>query len=150
MKYELAKKLKEAGFPQREPYCWEEGGSKFAGYSEYSGDYEYIDLRGDDAFSLSESDSFVYDPTLEELISECGSEFKGFERDKYGRFCTSYFFNKEMSWHKTLCFAVLKILYKVKGFTRIKILLECQTMRSSHYDTKEEAVANLWLIINKK
>lgn len=91
MNYELAKKLKDAGFPQK---------------------YEEKNDNG----------ALPYTPTLSELIEACGYEFGGLIQ-----------YHKE---HKTDYWEA----YSYQG-------MESKTVRG---DTPEEAVANLWLELNKK
>lgn len=55
MKYELAKRLKDAGFPQ---------------------DYSEGILNGNFAFK---KDKMAYAPTLKELIMACGEKYNGYE-----------------------------------------------------------------------
>lgn len=98
MNYELALKLKEAGFPWRDgrcSYCIE-------------CNFTYCSVCRDEA---------EYEPTLSELIKACGEEFGGIIRrnNKFG--CGS----------------------------PNEVISEAQFV----YNTPEEAVANLWLELNK-
>lgn len=61
MNYELAKSLKEAGFPQ-------EGNGKYVGYI---GNLKDEDMKSGGVFGLAQED-FAYLPTLSELIEACG------------------------------------------------------------------------------
>jgi len=97
MDYELAKELKDAGFPQ---VFHPKGGMEFDGYLDE--DYETGSLG-------------VATPTLEELIEACGEEF--------GSLYQSHF-----------------------GWIADKGLHELE----QHGETPSEAVARLWLALNKK
>lgn len=96
MNFELAKELKDAGFPQE-------------GVSEL-----YFGIR-------EGRDDYTYEPTLSELIEECGEKFIGIRR-KLGRT------NWEASFLPT------------PGASHIR----------AKGTTPEEAVARLWLALNKK
>lgn len=61
MKYPLAKKLKDAGFPQEGT-----GDKVFAGFSEF-------DLNLDNKAVPKHVADYVYKPTLSELIEACGN-----------------------------------------------------------------------------
>lgn len=84
MKYELAKKLKEAGFPQKSP-------------------------------NREKDEWLYYEPTLSELIEACGVEFNSLV--KFGSYWSASANDFELNG---------------KG------------------STPEEAVANLWLVLNSK
>lgn len=109
MNYELAKKLKDAGFPQR--------GSSFI----------FLHKNGQEQIRMSLSDPIefkkdggVYGPTLSELIEACGlrfAELKKFSEKNY----------------TAICYAI-----KVGDTTMM-----CEG------STPEEAVAQLWLALNK-
>lgn len=62
MKYELALKLKQAGFPQRNKYFCEECITEYCRINEH------------------ENAKPPYTPNLEELITECGTNFDQLER----------------------------------------------------------------------
>lgn len=100
MNYKLAKKLKDAGFPQREG-DW------------YTSDGEWIS-----------EEKREYRPTLSELLSACNSDedFHTLHLDKD--------YDKNCWWAES----------------RKQGTLMAQTEGS----TPEEAVANLWLELNKK
>lgn len=88
IKYELAKKLKEAGFPQKNhemkcSCCW------FEWYDEDSEDHE---LWNSNEIELSEN--YVYVPTLSELIEACGDDFGGLERRSDVMFVAIEYFEK--------------------------------------------------------
>lgn len=101
MNYELAKKLKEAGFPQK-------------------GIYEGTTYNLSDIKKVGVNIGDVYIPTLSELIEACGDDF-------------------EVIW---------------KGWGSTKWLAAPRTSYGDPEDysegcTPEEAVANLWLELNK-
>ena len=98
MTYELAKKLKDAGFPYRK--------SLFAGLTDES----YLDSKGET----------INIPSLFELIKACGDNFswlkKSYQADGFGKWCAGHI----------------------------------QTMYEPFWgDTPEEAIANLWLELQK-
>ena len=95
MNYELAKELKDAGFPQSEP-------------------------NGFPGILNPDGDTTVYYPTLEELIEACGDS--SISLAKWGKKWQAGYHDK---WG------------------------ECNGPEGSG-ETPEEAVANLWLAINKK
>lgn len=102
MTYELAKQLKDAGFPQKS----------------YDNDCVYI----------TESESLVpykiyngaYCPTLSKLIEACGNEF--------GCLSQTFFLSKPSGW--------TAVDYETDDWVK--------------GDTPEEAVAKLWLSLNKE
>ena len=104
MNYELAKQLKDAGFPLRKP-----GGERVY--------FEIIDEGG-------ETRIFIY-PTLSELIEACGSRFGILERDK-----------ETGAWY---CVSDVD----TDGKTTAEASYAAAT-------SPEEAVATLWLALNKK
>ena len=61
MKYELAKQLKEAGFPQKSQFWWHKGKIKWQGGT--SKTFEKMVATG-----------YVAAPTLSELIEACGED----------------------------------------------------------------------------
>jgi hypothetical protein len=65
MNYELAKKLKDAGFPQGE-------GAKYLTCHSY-----------DSSDSCREDEHIAYAPTLSELIEACGENFSKLERKAF-------------------------------------------------------------------
>jgi hypothetical protein len=65
MNYQLCKKLKDAGFPQR-------------------GDGKDLGINKKDTPLLSQILENVYFPTLSELIKECGDEYLMLTKAKYG------------------------------------------------------------------
>lgn len=100
MTYELAKQLKDAGFPQAKKL-----GGQFLGES---------------------MEVLVYSPPLSELIEACGKKLGSLYRSATG----DWMAHTDMAWHKDF------------GL-REKSMFE-------RGDTPEEAVARLWLALNKK
>lgn len=72
LSYELAKKLKEAGFSQ-------EGKGDLAAMI---GDLNFFAVLPGDPVGTAQEDS-VYIPTLSELIEACGKEFAGLHRVRH-------------------------------------------------------------------
>lgn len=105
MNYELAKQLKEAGFPQKGKGHISSKGKEFK--------YEHI-AYGDD----------LYFPTLSELIEVCGDRFGSLMR-----------WSQDLSKFK-----------KREWLASEEIDFGCKESGS----TPEEAVAKLWLELNKK
>ena len=103
MNYELAKQLKDAGFPQEgEDFITESDG-----YARYS------------------SNNTAYNPSLSELVEACGNDFKKLAKVPFTEVTGNKFF--AWSWD-------LKDKEAVMG----------------EGETAEEAVAKLWLELNKK
>lgn len=108
--YELAKELKEKGFPQ-----------KFNGI-------ESFDLNIDSKI-LPEPKGELYLPTLSELIEACGDMFGQlikYDPDKGHLFIA------------------------IGEHPRWEIETESKVIRTEPYSTPEEAVARLWIALNKK
>lgn len=105
MNYELAKKLKEAGFPQRF--------SVMEGY--------YYEMSG-------QTLPTVKNPTLSELIEACGEDFTMLSKDK-------------KIWY---AHGITSRAYEPNGD------IEDEYMDTFDGRTPEEAVAKLWLALNKK
>jgi len=103
MQYELAKKLKDAGFPQADP-----------NRALNVGTFQYV---GDN----SDKETLCYIPTLSELIEACGHYFYQLTKEDDG------------SW---TCASING--YPKSGFG------------VTNSPTLEEAVAKLWLALNKK
>lgn len=117
MNYELAKKLKDAGFPQRVTYSTEYTGAKA-----YTSDGELIEF--DDGFWRNGSPIY-YVPTLSELIDVCGEDFR---------------------------MLLLHTQYKKKlsePWETIPNKKRRPEIKGCKGKTPEEAVANLWLVLNK-
>lgn len=112
MNYELAKKLKDAGFlqkPESYPFVYDKNGT-------------LAHMISDRDWNMQDTDIKI--PTLSELIEACGKQF-GF-----------LILNQENGmW-----------LAREKGIEPIHPELSGH----KHYDTPEEAVAKLWLELNKK
>ena len=109
MNYELAKELKEAGFPQQADKWYSHNGVEW--------------VLGTDPVTTTEN-GFVVAPNLSELIEACGDEFGA------------------LSDHS--------------GFLSTEGVKKKWCAHSRHHtsmglgDTPEEAVARLWLALNKK
>lgn len=124
MNYELAKKLKEAGFPQKGFWFYgsNETDTPCLTYDTNPYDTCAIQMIGDADVVMKYPRKVVlcYAPTLSELIEACGDGFQKLEREVgkdtgriiFGAYSTTGF----MQWGETL----------------------------------EEAVANLWLKLNSK
>lgn len=106
MDYELAKKLKEAGFPQ----------AKWA-----------TPLNTAWRFDRGNEGEMVFLPSISELMEACGDKFLSIEYVVDGGLD-----NKEKLWWAVSRRSVVPEEYQVAG------------------ETPEEAVANLWLLLNKK
>ncbi len=105
--YELAKELKEAGFPQ-----------KTKKYSHVLMEDRGERIVSEDGSLPYRSDTYTILPTLSELIEECGNDFGALMRNN----------NREWDCYKFN----LPLQGAVSGLT------------------PEEAVAKLWLTLNKK
>lgn len=114
MDYELAKKLKDTGFPQTN---WDNICCQHR-YSRYP---KTIDEEIAHRLNSDECEVVVF-PTLSELIEACGDGFEWLGQTNRGHFCA-------------------------KG--TIKDKTELFMHEHIGYDTPEEAVANLWLALNK-
>ena len=101
MNYELAKKLKDVGFPQKDISVIVGNEDSFVA----------------DPFHLNE---YFYVPSLSELIEACGNEFSRLTRNK----------------------DLMGIFWRAVSSSGI--------YSSIISNTPEEAVANLWLELNKK
>ncbi len=114
MTYELAKKLKDAGYDQNVPDCFE--------CVEYVGeDNKIVGYFSTEFDCEMHADKFARIPTLSELIETC---------DKFG---------------------MLEVNSSTKIWTAIEWDDEHNTLgREGKGSTPEEAVANLWLELNKK
>lgn len=132
LSYELAKQLKENGFPQKESYRWDEdthpeatieelrylneGRVRYEGY--------YCPALTNEEVHTDEDD--VYIPTLSELIEACGDDFG-----------TLHHIHKPKIW------TAVSRLFSRNGTK----LLDGYEGKG---DNPETAVANLWLKLNKK
>lgn len=132
LNYELAKKLKEAGFPQKDLFRWDEDTHPDATIEEYRRlnvgrvTYEgyYCPALTNEKKHTDKDD--IYIPTLLELIEACGDDF-----------------------------GTLHHIHKPKTWTSVSRLFsrEGSKLLNGHEgkgDTPEEAVANLWLELNNK
>ena|SRR3990167_8837248 len=109
MNYELAKRLKEEGFPFKEIKV---------GYS-LPPHWECFDFNPEGKEELGAQ--HFYMPTLRELIEACGEIFCGIHRLQIG------------GW--------IAFIYDIEDSTR---------QVEAKGSTPDEAVANLWLILNQK
>ncbi len=112
--YELAKELKDAGFPFIQ---WRTG----------------TNTGNTIAFGRTDADIFLL-PTLSELITACGDEFECLYRIVNLDKTTDYFRAHAFGQDRGL---------KLEGET---LYADCSGKGSS----PEEAVARLWLVLNKK
>lgn len=108
MNYELAKELKDAGFPQKE---------------------RSIIVGNEDSFVADPTrlNEWLYAPTLSELIEACGERFAGIEKDPVVRGAEEW---SAAAW------------VELEGDDGRQV--------SEFGPTPEEAVARLWLALNKK
>ena len=137
MNYELAKKLKDAGFPQRQNedntfgtifdthkfLLRENADSRDSPYDSINDRTMWIQYFNP-AYVKEMAEFVVYVPTLSELIEACG--VKGTQFTLFGR-------DKDR-WEAT----------NLDGFD-----LQVQTL-TKYGSTPEEAVANLWIALNTK
>ena len=119
--YELAKKLKEAGFPQM-PHG--------------KGDWrDSKGIRTPEGSEIKDGDFYV--PTLSELIEACGRSFKGLEQINF----------QSGGW---AAYGILPTM-DISIEERLKDQYEeRKVLNGGKGSTPEEAVANLWLELNKK
>ena len=119
MNYELAKQLKDAGFPQTGlKYTW-----YYEGNSLHNSGEKYLDVKNNPKRIIS--------PSLSELIEACGDKFGGLE---YWRTCIE----PNERWE---CYS--------EQYT--KMIEDIHYLEFCVYgSTPEEAVAKLWLELNKK
>ena len=124
MNYELAKKLKEAGFEQEGDGVYIE--EKYT-CEHHCGTSGYEDCCSCDGIRLCSENpdntihNEAYIPTLEEIIDACGDEFRGVSRNPKGR--------------------ILGIEYMAHSFISEDMVGESNSLK--------EAVANLWLKLNE-
>lgn len=129
MNYDLAKKLRDAGFPQR----------KEPQYVTDSNPEPFVLLPGinDKDFAVWSDKYRAYAPTLSELIEACGDGFALFGPNKR--------FNPLRQIEGTALYSHTE-QKTLDDWTAIIRELELV----SHGSTPEEAVANLWLALNTK
>ncbi len=139
IKYDLAKQLKDAGFEQgfRSTYMWPDGSTNDGNLKDDSGELVAV-------------------PTLSELIEACGGYFGALVRVEYPHitdmphcWCNPM---KEVQPNRNMVIVhtkETKLEWKVAavGKTMDDLTLPSQEVSGS---TPEEAVANLWLALNKK
>ncbi len=148
---ETALKLKEAGFPQKEENCF------FYGKHFYQDDFDKPEGEGDiEVFYSEECDHdeyggrheiICYSPTLSELIEACGEKFTGLERNKFsGKYLANYqkpWSIKKKPWWTILLPSKYKIALTSAFSQTYENTLEIGS-------SPEEAVADLWIALNKK
>jgi hypothetical protein len=105
--FEIAKRLKIAGFPQRF-------------HSGYAFNEQGLTVRLVGEWQPKAKDTGLSIPTLNELIKACGERFGGLEHNP----------------HETR--------------NRFRAYLQLPDTLSGYGDTPEEAVARLWLVLNKR
>ena len=125
MNYELAKKLKDTGFPQ----------NKFRKATMCPCSDFTVETHGT---WLCQCKEFIIEPTLEELIEACGYEIPDADGDNI-RFCL-YYTGPEQCWSAGY------YLQYLGDDTYIDSRFHPQEFGK----TPKEAVANLWLELNKK
>jgi len=118
MNYELAKKLKDAGFPQEKCY--------FTFVKISNGEWDLWNSTDISEFETPRTEiSDVHCPTLSELIEVCGEGFETLSKDEDGWYANNYYTREQAEKQDD---SILKLF---------------------HGSTPEEAVAKLWLEINK-
>ena len=128
MQFELAEKLKNAGFPQEgKPHLF---GSRYYVPEVVDGKLAHIDVDGSDIY-IEESNEWnknkTYIPTLSELIDACGEKFNSLRK---------IFLEEDFDG--------------LIGDAWMTETGESERVKSYYYGkTKKEAVANLYLEINK-
>lgn len=127
MNYELAKQLKEAGFPQKD---------YIRSVCPHNNTYLYSLMDGHTPLHLCEEKS-VYIPTLEELIEACGDNFSGL--------------NHKDTWNPPLDYPEKWRAYGWSNPIQKPPANKGMEFSLSGYgQTPEEAVANLYIELNKK
>jgi len=128
--YKLAKQLKEAGFDQKYPDVKHSAlGQRYWMYDESDNDYIDIIHDGYGSNALDEEDLTLI-PTLSELIDACGDKFAGLTPEKEG-----WDNPKTIGW-------------EASGAYSGSCIGEAIIIKNQK--TPEEAVAHLWLKLNKK
>lgn len=127
MNYELAKELTDAGFPQDikvgDKYYSEIGHPRLGIPHQQAENISFVDHT--DIINKLCSDGFTKIPTIEELIDACGEK----------EFTLKRIHDNKLGW-----------IWKVYGWTT-KDAIEQITSTGK---TPTEAVAKLWLVLNKK
>lgn len=133
MDYILAKQLKDAGFPepikarmQANVWLFNKKENRW-----YPGDKDFIHKYKNNFFDKRKWDfeKYIYIPTLSELIEECG--------DKFGQLIK---YDPDKA----------HLFVAIGEYPRWEMVAESKVIRTEPYPTPEEAVANLWLALNKK
>ena len=114
MNYKLAKKLKDAGFPQQE--------------------FDFAKNKVEEAPNDIAPYKWAYPPTLSELLEACGDKFESL----------SYVYPKSEDTTNT------EWLEKGGRWCAVAMEQGFTTIADTNGFTPEEAVANLWLELNKK
>lgn len=122
MTYTLAKRLKDAGFPQEGNGQIAFSGFELLGFSDPLRGIKPPHLYSDEEKSKIRGANSVYIPNLGELIDACGEDFPMLARNARGWECCEY---DEMRW--------------TGGWNVM-----------SNGQTPEEAVARFWLVLNMK
>lgn len=115
MNYELAKKLKDAGFPQSQ-HIGGNGRTLFEDTPKVS-EEEILEDAVNETLKWQ-----AYCPTLEELIEACGNDIATLDRVTMGWRASGSIVDTEMGYKGVDAFG----------------------------STPEEAIANLWLVLNEK
>ncbi len=125
MNYELAKELKDVGFSQ--------DGNGIQSW--YDWNQKEIDRNYDFLSEDNESGEYIYLPTLSELIEACGYKLRAIQREDY----EDEIYDLETPNEKKWC--AVREWYQYYP----------PAVESGEYgSTPEEAVARLWLTLNKK
>jgi len=129
MNYELAKRLKDTGFPQ-----------------EFKLGSWCCESHGDDAYEKKcqcYGDLLVYAPTLSELIEACGEKFKQLNYHKMKR-------KSGYGLCHTPDEGIVDMNVVGQWTARARLGKEHENHKKRWGHTPEEAVANLWLALNRK
>jgi len=145
MNYELAKKLKEAEFPQGGLEKLRVGNSS---YRCPQGGY-LLDENGicPDCKKQIVRDVYVSYPTLSELIEACGDRFNFLGNDLARK---NYVIGEGTMILKIGEGNTQRICWRASGFKHNDKLAWPEELVGAEGDTPEEAVAELWLKLNKK
>ncbi len=121
MNYELALKLKEAGFPQ----------------------HERLGIGHGDIF-LNGEVGLVYNPTLPELIEACGDKIKGLQTH------TKDGINGRLGFQLPVLGVLKHTLLELYSYKEWIAWSSTVSVDEAFGSTPEEAVAHLYLALNKK